>query len=122
MEWKSVLRNTESRLDVLKFNRREELEALQLTSKQWRRNINRYSRELALRRIQLAEIDLVSGTTYYYDEPRDPNNTFHAGKPAFSRGFTLRDDDFRREEVDYASAEFEAKEARNVRLARFKFA
>lgn len=58
----SALRNAESRLDVLKFNQREDLEVLQLASKQWRRSVDRYSSELALRRIQLVEI--VGGKRY----------------------------------------------------------
>ncbi|KAH7699045.1 hypothetical protein AAVH_33852, partial [Aphelenchoides avenae] len=114
----SALQNAESRLDVLKFNQREELEVLQLTSKQWRRSVDRHSPELALRRILFAEIDLLSGATFTFGETDDPKNTFHTSDPLVSVDDALLcDADFADEEVDYDSAEFDGEVANNVRFA-----
>ncbi|KAH7699317.1 hypothetical protein AAVH_33578, partial [Aphelenchoides avenae] len=118
MECRGVLRNAESVLNVLKFNQREELEILQLTSKQWRRNVDRYSSELALRRIRFVKIDLLSGATFNFDETDDPKNTVRTSDPAVTKDEALLcDADFVDEEVDFDSAEFDAKVANNVKFA-----
>ncbi|KAH7680483.1 hypothetical protein AAVH_41142, partial [Aphelenchoides avenae] len=111
MEWKGALGNAESRLNVLKFNQREELEALQLTSKQWRRTVDRYSPELALRRIGYVKMDRMWGATFYFGETSYPGHTAYASDAAFStEGF----DD---EEINCDSAVFDARVANGAKVA-----
>lgn len=56
----------------------------------------------------------MSGTAYYFDEHDDPKNVFRTNRPAFTRGLTLRGDEFRDTEYDYNSVAENAKEAKKT--------